>query len=247
MERKEIFLGANVDEAIAAGLAALGLSRDQVEVEVLDEGSSGFLGLGARPARVRVIPITPPEPEVVPEPALEVTGPAPSPEPEAGVARTPAREDLEGVARSVVNELLGKMGLEAEVRARHAEAESEGEIPPLILDLRGEAVEPLIGRRGETLAAFQHVVRLIVGRRLAGRFNLVIDINGYKRQRERSLRRLARKMAEKAVRTGRTVRLEPMPAYERRIIHLALRDHPDVTTESIGEGRRRRVTIIPRK
>jgi spoIIIJ-associated protein len=166
-----------------------------------------------------------------------VTEPSPPPE----------EPDLEEVARSVVGELLGQMGIAAEVHARHAEPESEGEIPPLILDVRGEEAESLIGRRGETLAAFQHIVRLVVGRRVGGRFNLVIDVNGYKRQRERSLRRLAQRMAEKAVRTGRTVRLEPMPAYERRIVHLTLRDHPDVTTESVGEGRRRRVTIIPRK
>lgn len=240
MESREIFIGANVDEAIAAGLTALGLPREQVQVEVLDEGSPGFLGLGARPARVRVVPLAPPEPVVPPEPEAAVTTAVvePSPEEEPG---------LEDVARAVVIELLERMGIAAEVRTRHAEPETEGEIPPLILDVQGEAAESLIGRRGETLAAFQHVVRLMVGRRLTGRFNLVVDVNGYKRQRERSLRRLARRMAEKAVRTGRTVRLEPMPAYERRIVHLALRDHPDVTTESIGEGRRRRVTIIPRR
>ncbi|HHS96482.1 MAG TPA: protein jag [Chloroflexi bacterium] len=236
MERKEIFFGANVDEAIAAGLSALGLPRERVQIEVLDEGSPGFLGLGARPARVRVIPIAPPEPEVASAPAEVEPEPAPTEEP-----------DLEGIARSVAGELLERLGIEAEVRTRQAEAETEGEVPPLILDIRGEKAEVLIGRRGETLAAFQHIVRLLVGRRMVGRFNLVVDVNGYKRQRERSLRRLARRMAEKAVRTGRTVRLEPMPAYERRIVHLALRDHPDVTTESIGEGKRRRVTIIPRK
>ena len=236
MEQKEIFFGANVDEAIAAGLSALGLPRERVQIEVLDEGSPGFLGLGARPARVRVIPIAPPEPEVAPAPAEVEPEPAPTEEP-----------DLEGIARSVAGELLERLGIEAEVRTRQAEAETEGEVPPLILDIRGEKAEVLIGRRGETLAAFQHIVRLLVGRRMVGRFNLVVDVNGYKRQRERSLRRLARRMAEKAVRTGRTVRLEPMPAYERRIVHLALRDHPDVTTESIGEGKRRRVTIIPRK
>ena len=236
MEQKEIFFGANVDEAIAAGLSALGLPREWVQIEVLDEGSPGFLGLGARPARVRVIPIAPPEPEVASAPAEVEPEPAPTEEP-----------DLEGIARSVAGELLERLGIEAEVRTRQAEAETEGEVPPLILDIRGEKAEVLIGRRGETLAAFQYIVRLLVGRRMVGRFNLVVDVNGYKRQRERSLRRLARRMAEKAVRTGRTVRLEPMPAYERRIVHLALRDHPDVTTESIGEGKRRRVTIIPRK
>jgi len=76
--------------------------------------------------------------------------------------------------------------------------------------------------------------------------NLVVDVQGYKQRREQNLRRLAERMATQAVRSGHTVYLEPMPPYERRIIHLALRDHPDVTTQSVGEGNRRRVTIIPR-
>ncbi|HID89301.1 MAG TPA: hypothetical protein EYP52_06280, partial [Anaerolineae bacterium] len=160
MESREIFIGANVEEAIAAGLAALGCSRDQVEVEVLDEGSPGFLGLGARPARVRVVPLAPPEPVVPPEPEAAVTTAVvePSPEEEPG---------LEDIARAVVTELLERMGIAAEIRTRHAEPETEEEIPPLILNIQGEAAESLIGRRGETLAAFQHIVRLLVGRQLS--------------------------------------------------------------------------------
>jgi len=229
MTSTRVFIGESVEEAIAAGLTALGLPREQVDIEVLDEGSPGFLGLGARPARVRITPHVAHEPEAV-------TPAAPLEEPEP-----------EETARSVVVGLLQQMGIGAEVRIRYAEPASEDEQPPLVLDVRGEEAEVLVGRRGETLAAFQHIVRLLVSRRLTTRLNLVVDVNGYKRQRERTLRRLAQRMAEKAVRTGRTVRLEPMPAYERRIVHLALRDHPDVRTESIGEGRRRRVTIIPRE
>lgn len=234
MNSTDIFIGANVDEAVAAGLTALGLSREQVSIEVLDEGSPGFLGLGARPARVRVIPLRAAEPGEAP-PVLEEEVP-PEEQPDPGE-----------VARAAAAGLLEQLGIHAEVESRYAAPEKEDELPPLILEVRGEQADVLIGRHGETLAAFQHIVRLLVSRQLASRFNLVVDVNGYKRQRERTLRGLARRMADRAVRTGRVVRLDPMPAYERRIVHLALRDHPDVRTESVGEGRRRRVTIIPRK
>jgi spoIIIJ-associated protein len=103
----------------------------------------------------------------------------------------------------------------------------------------------LIGRRGKTLAALQRITRLIVGRELESRARLVVDVGGFKARREKSLRRLAHQVAEQAVRTGRTVVLEPMPPNERRAIHLALRDHPHVTTQSVGEGDRRKVTVIP--
>jgi spoIIIJ-associated protein len=114
-----------------------------------------------------------------------------------------------------------------------------------VLDVYGPEAGSLIGRRGETLAALQRIVRLITGNRLTGRANLVVDVEGYKRQREEKLRRLADRMAGRAADSGRTVSLEPMSAYERRIIHIALRDRSDVRTESVGEGYRRRVTIIP--
>jgi spoIIIJ-associated protein len=105
----------------------------------------------------------------------------------------------------------------------------------------------LIGRKGETLAALQRIVRLIVGSRFARWVHLVVDVDGYKQRREESLRRLAGRMAEEAVRSGRTVVLEPMPPYERRIVHLALREDVDVRTQSVGTGNRRRVTIIPQE
>jgi spoIIIJ-associated protein len=105
----------------------------------------------------------------------------------------------------------------------------------------------LIGRRGETLTALQYITRLIASRELQRRANIVLDVEGYKSRREQMLRRLANRMADQAIQLGRTVSLEPMPPYERRIVHLALRDHPEVTTQSVGEGDRRKVTIIPRR
>ena len=96
------------------------------------------------------------------------------------------------------------------------------------------------------MAALQHITRLVVGREIESRVHLVVDVAGFKARRQKSLGRLARRMAEQAMRTRRTVTLEPMPPHERRIIHLTLRGHSDVTTESIGEKDRRKVTIIPR-
>jgi len=232
MEEKEVFSGENVEKTIAAGLAALGLTREQVEIEILDEGSRGVLGIGARPARVRLTPILPtayePPASTMPE-AL-----APSKEP-----------DPVEVAQSILAELLEQMGFTADIRTRQAEPASDEEEGPLVLDVYGPGVDALIGRKGETLAALQRIVRLIIGRRMTSRVNLVVDVEGYKQRRERNLRRLAKRMAEKAVESGRTIALEPMPAYERRIVHLALRDRTDVRTESVETGYRRRVTIIP--
>ncbi|HIE38126.1 MAG TPA: single-stranded DNA-binding protein [Anaerolineae bacterium] len=232
MEEKAVFSGENVEEAIAAGLAALGLIREQVEIEILDEGSRGALGIGARPARVRLSPI--------PAPAPQPTGP-PTPEPPT----PPAEPDPTEVARGVLAELLERMGFAAGIHTHQAEPAPDEEEGPLVLDVRGPGVDALIGRRGETLAALQRIVRLIVGRRMAERVNLVVDVDGFKQRRERNLRRLATRMAERAAQSGQTVALEPMSAYERRIVHLALRDRTDVRTESVGTGYRRRVTIIP--
>jgi spoIIIJ-associated protein len=104
----------------------------------------------------------------------------------------------------------------------------------------------LIGRRGETLSALQYITRLIVGKELHKPIAVVIDVEGYRARREQQLRRLARRMAQQTIERGRTMSLEPMPANERRIIHIELREHSQVYTESVGEGEKRKVTIIPR-
>jgi spoIIIJ-associated protein len=242
MERATEATGANIEAAIAAGLSDLGVERDAVEIEVLDEGSKGVLGLGAREARVHltVKARTAPAPAPLAEPA------APS------VAEPIEKEEEKGkseakIAQGVLLELLALLGMDgARVEVRRAEpAPGEGD-PPLVLEVRSPDADALIGYRGKTLAALQHITRLIVGRELGERTRLVVDVEGFKVRRERSLRRLAQRIAEQAVRTNRTVVLEPMPPNERRIIHVTLRDHPRVTTESIDEGERRKVTIIPR-
>jgi spoIIIJ-associated protein len=105
----------------------------------------------------------------------------------------------------------------------------------------------LIGRRGETLNNLQYLVRLMVNQRLHRWKNIVVDVEGYRRRRMEHLAQLALRSAQQVAQTGRALALEPMPASERRIIHLTLRDHPDVITESSGEGERRKVQILPRK
>lgn len=220
---------ATVDEAIARGAAQLGFPVDALEVEVLDEGGRGLFGLAAHPARVRLT--------LRRMPAPEPSGPAPA-EPEA--------EEAIAVAHDTVVELLERMGIRARVQARWSADVDDNGVRPLLVDIRGDDLTILIGRRGETLAALQYITRLIVAKELGRPAAVVIDVEGYRARRERQLRQLARRMASQAVEFGKTMTLEPMPASERRIIHLELRDRQDVYTESVGEGDSRKVTIIPR-
>jgi spoIIIJ-associated protein len=165
---------------------------------------------------------------------------------EEQVTRPPSPDDDEArVSLETLQELLSKMKIDAEVAAYYVEAADENEEGPLVLQVSGRDLGMLIGRRGETLAALQYITRLIVSRDLQRRANLVVDVERYKSRRERRLRSLALRMAKQATQRGRTVTLEPMAAYERRIVHLALRDRTDVYTQSVGEGDDRKVTIVP--
>jgi len=140
------------------------------------------------------------------------------------------------------------MGINARIDVFRATAaiEEEGE-PPWVLDIQGRDLGVLIGRHGETLDALQYIARLIISREMQGRANIVLDVEGYKTRREVALRKLAQTMAAQARQMGRTMTLEPMPPNERRIIHITLRDDDTVTTESVGTGDQRRVTIVPRR
>jgi spoIIIJ-associated protein len=126
------------------------------------------------------------------------------------------------------------------------ELADEGQPPPIVLNITGEDLGILIGRRGETLRALQYLVRLMVSHRLKHWTNLVVDVENYVSRRRRTLEGLAERVAEQVARTGRMQALEPMSAYDRRVIHVTLRKHPEVTTQSVGEGERRKVTIIPK-
>ncbi len=141
------------------------------------------------------------------------------------------------------------MRIDAEVDARLAELISDQDRqdgPTLVLDIHGEELGGLIGRRGETLEDLQYLTRLLVAKELGHYINLIIDVEGYKAHREQMLQQLAQRMAERVTTSHKPASLEPMPANERRIIHLTLRDHPHVRTESVGSGENRKVTILPK-
>ncbi|HIC87797.1 MAG TPA: protein jag [Anaerolineae bacterium] len=247
------FKGKNVDAAVEAGLAALGLSRSDVEVVVIHPGSRGLLGFGAEDARVRLIPhrekpapTPPPSGESV---ALEKTVEEEQYErpsrPQEIEAEKPADATLRATAEGaadLLRQLLQYMGIEASVTVGFPKCKDD----PIVLNVEGDDLGILIGRRGETLEALQFITRLMVNRANRRWVNLVVDVEQYRSRREQALRQFALRMADRAVSTGRTVALEAMPARERRIIHLTLRDHPHVTTQSVGEGDRRKVTIIPK-
>lgn len=233
-------IAPTVEEAIQRGADELGLPEDAFEVEVLDKGGKGLFGLGSRQARVRLTVRAGEAPSTAeaPEPAVQAA---------TDLGEEESDEEALRVTRDTVQELLQRMGVEAEIHAAWGEPDAPGKIRPLHVDINGDDLSLLIGRRGETLSALQYITRLIVGKELRRPISVLIDVEGYRARREQQLRRLARRMASQAVETSRTMTLEPMPAYERRIIHLELRDDPNVDTLSVGEGRHRKVTIIPRR
>lgn len=305
-------VGPDVESAILKGIEELGVDREQVMVEVLEEPRSRLLGLGMKQARVRLTMIRAPEtptpdkaekaapppaaPAEKPDKTEKAEKPAPKPrrapkaakpapvEPAAEVSTAevtaeivasaatsaPAEEaapvfDFEDddaparqavtpkqlaeeaeVGATVLRQMLDALDIRATVAAQPANSE-DSEPQHWTLQVQGSDLGALIGKRGETLAALQYLTRLITSREIGHRAYLVVDVEGYKQRREEMLKRLALRMAEQAVQRGRTVSMEPMPPHERRIIHLTLRNNPDVTTESIGEGENRKVTVVPRK
>jgi len=151
------------------------------------------------------------------------------------------------VARGVLEALLEKMGMAASVVAQAEEVVAEGEAPaPVLFDIEGDDLGILIGRRGQTLACLQFILRLIVGHQTKTWLPIVVDVEGYKQGRSEKLQALACRLAEQVKDRREPFTLEPMPAYERRVIHLTLADHPDVTTESVGLGEARKVVIRPK-
>lgn len=239
-------IAPTVEEAIQRGALELGLPEDALDVEVLDEGGRGLFGLGSRQARVRLT--------VRDESASSVSiagavSSARSQEPIGSIEAADEATDEEAlkISQETVEELLQRMSIDASVRAHWGEPDAPGKVRPLFIDILGDDLSILIGRRGETLSALQYITRLIVGKELRRPVAVLIDVEGYRARRERQLRQLARRMASQAVETARTMTLEPMPAYERRVIHMELRDDSQVDTVSVGEGSRRKVTIIPKQ
>lgn len=264
--------GPDVETAIKNGLAQLGLTRNDVIVEVLDEGSRGLLGIGARNAVVRLTGMAaaspppptpkpqPPKPE--PKPAKPAPSPTPvakpsvpkpvpqPPQPTAVSKPEPAAIDDEElsqdaeVAGEILATILDGMGIEAEVIPTLNEPDDKTGRQMVVLHITSdEDLSILIGPRGDTLGDLQYLTRLIAGNKLLRRTNITIDVQGYRERREQALTRLAQRMAEKAIKRGHGLSLEPMPPNERRIIHMALRDYEGVYTNSVGEGSQRRVRI----
>jgi spoIIIJ-associated protein len=211
-----------IEEAIRLALEHLQLSREEVEIEVLEEPDPAA---GVEEALVRVVP-------------KRATGPLP---PAPAIGMDPLR-----VGQELLSELLRRMGFRAQVTIGDY-AVAQGETQP-VLDVTTTSERDsglLIGRRGETLQQLQFLVNLMVSRRIQRWPSLIIDVEHYRRRRSATLRELAARMAERVCQTHEPITLEPMPAYERRIIHLALRENPLVITQSTGQGDSRKVVIYP--
>lgn len=235
-------IAPSIEEAIQKGLSDLGLSEENVEIEILDEGSQGLFGIGTRQARVMLIVrgATIPEQETV---SNEISSD------DDDYATTLSNEDdnyLVDIAEGIVSDLLGKMKLEdADIKAYLGEPYGPHDRIPVHVDISGDDLSILIGHRGETLDALQYISRLMLGKELERSVPLIIDVQGYRNRREQQIRRLARSIADQVVQTNRSQSLEPMPANERRIAHLELQDDKEVYTESSGLGRHRKVVVYP--
>jgi spoIIIJ-associated protein len=247
-------IAPTIEEAIIKGLDDLGLTEDAVEVEVLDEGSKGLLGLGSRQARIRLVikssiqvqPVTGQSATETPHELLEEDIESKEDAPSHIATREEIEDDFVlSVARETVSELLEKMDITAKVTAEYGEADEIRNRIPVHINVTGDDLSILIGRRAETLNSLQYIASLIVSKEIGKHLPLIVDVEGYRLRRENQLRHLAQRMAEQAIKTGRRQSLEPMPANERRIIHIELRNNPQVETESVGEEPNRKVTIIP--
>jgi len=231
-------IAPSVEEAVEKGLDQLGLPKDAVSVEVLDEGQSGFLGIGGRQVRVRLTlnENYASSSEVEAETADDF---------DDGIEEFADELDEAKVRTGrIVRGLLKKMQVNTKVASRILDPEDEHDHPMVLVEVTGKDLSILIGRRAETLNALQYVTSLILNQQLGKWVPILIDVQGYRFRRERQLRQLARRLADQVVATGRKQVLEPMPANERRLIHLELRYHPFVTTESVGEEPNRKTTIF---
>ncbi len=284
------YTAKSVEAAVEEGLRDMGVSRDQIEVEVIQEGSRGILGIGATDAQVRLKPKEESaEAEVQQQEesgsadeieADEVVEAEEAAETEASIetgetlaavedssvavdeqlsvqeddARTEFEEEeeddddaeLEDLSFDLLSQMLQHLGIEAEIELSWLEDEEDGD-RPLCLNVVGDDLGLLIGRNGETLSSIQYLIRLMVNQELHRWKNIVIDVDGYKERRAEQLEQLAQRMAEQVVASGRPASLEPMPANERRLVHIALRNHEHVYTSSTGEDNRRKVQILLRQ
>jgi spoIIIJ-associated protein len=232
----------SVDDAVRQALQQLAVSGDDVDVEVIKPGSRGLLGLLSEEAVVRVTLKSALsarfEQEESPESADAVV--------DEGY-QEPGQDGTVGGAAEVLQTLLDSMGVRGRVVRDKSALASQTGPEATVLNISGDDLGLLIGRRGETLRDLQFLTCLMVSRRDGHWPNLIVDVEHYKSRREKSLMDLARRMADKVRASAEPLPLEPMPAHERRIVHLALRDDPDVRTESTGLGEKRKVVILPKQ
>lgn len=266
------FSATTAEDAIEKGLEILGKTRDQVDVDILDNGAKGLFGLGSRPARVRLTDketdtsatdshgfghkddsndLKPAEDfsddlDDLADETTDMDATHWQDEKEDEESEGPVNDEALKTTITVVNDLIEKMRIKATVSGRIGTLESSGDQPMILIDIKGDDLSYLIGRHSETLNAFQYITSLIVGRELGHWIPMMIDVQGYRERRDRQLRQMATRMASQVIKSGRRISLEPMPGTERRIIHLILRDRDDVYTESVGEEPNRKVVIYPK-
>ena len=258
MTEKREFYAASVEEAVAKAAARLGMDQDELSYRVVDQGNSGFLGIGARDARIEVdAPSAASEEESSPSEApsteevavagetIEAATVEEDTQPvEADIAPEP-REDAEEIPQDAVDQteeratvLLDAMGFEARVEVYDAGGF-------VAVDVSTDDTALFIGQKGETIDALQYLINASVNRTRSSRVRIVLDAEGYRQRRVEALQGMAHRTARKALREDRPIELPPMNPAERRVVHLFLRDNPRVRTESEGAGDSRRVLVSP--
>lgn len=231
----------NKEMAIEMALKELGAQRDEVEIEVLDEGSKGFLGIGARDARVRVTLIKESEnaekaapKRTAEKPAAKAKETAPKDKP-----KKPSEGSPEDDAKKFLTDIFSAMKLDVNIDTKMDEQ-------TVSIDLSGENMGIVIGKRGDTLDALQYLTSLVVNQRSEDYIKVSIDTENYREKRTEALLALSNRLAEKVTKTGKKFTLEPMNPYERRVIHSNLQSSETVTTYSVGSEPYRKVVIAPK-
>ncbi len=245
--------GRTVEEAEEQALAALGADRSEVEVEILNRGRQGFLGIGGELAEVRVTRIgaapsgAPDRAEPDPDPDLadELDSiDEPDRDDEPAPIQTISADTPAGTAVQAIQRILTAVGADVDVTLRSEHDELAG---GPVIDINGPDSGLLIGRRGNTLHSLQFIVQSIVRQQFEEEVRVSLDVEQYRQRREDSLREMADRVADRVQQTGRSITLEPMAPSDRRVIHLYLGERDGIRTESVGYGDARKVQIIPER